>query len=33
MEHAAKVFADPDIRARLATFGADKGIEPLITFG
>src|SRR6185436_8429966 len=32
MEHAAKVFADPDIRARLATFGADKGIEPLITF-
>ena len=23
-EHAAKVFADPEIRARLATFGADK---------
>jgi len=31
-EHAAKVFGDPEIRARLATFGQDKGIEPLITF-
>lgn len=32
MENAEKVFQDPDIRARLATFGQDKGIEPLITF-
>ena len=32
MEHAEKVLTDPDIRARLATFGQDKGIEPLITF-
>jgi C4-dicarboxylate-binding protein DctP len=32
MENAAKVFADPDIRARLATFGESKGVEPLITF-
>ena len=32
MPHAARVFADPEIRKRLATFGASKGIEPLFTF-
>ena len=31
-EHAMKVFHDPDIRKRLATFGASKGIEPLSVF-
>lgn len=30
--HAERVFGDPDIRKRLATFGASKGIEPLIVF-
>ena len=30
--HAQKVFADPDIRRRLAGFGAAKGVEPLFTF-
>jgi C4-dicarboxylate-binding protein DctP len=30
--HGQKVMADPDIRARLATFGATKNVEPLITF-
>jgi C4-dicarboxylate-binding protein DctP len=32
MQHAGRVFADPDVRKRLATFGAEKGIEPLVTF-
>ena len=32
LEHAARVFADPDVRKRLASFGADKGVEPLVTF-
>jgi TRAP-type transport system periplasmic protein len=32
VEHAQKVFADPDIRQRLSTFGASKGVEPLFTF-
>jgi TRAP-type transport system periplasmic protein len=32
MEHAGRVFADPQVRSRLATFGASKGIEPLLTF-
>src|SRR5216683_2947464 len=32
IEQGQKVLADPDIRARLATFGEAKGIEPLITF-
>jgi C4-dicarboxylate-binding protein DctP len=32
VEHGQKVLADADIRARLATFGEAKGVEPLITF-
>ena len=32
VEHGQKVLNDPDIRARLATFGEAKGVEPLITF-
>lgn len=32
LEHAARVFADPDVRKRLASFGASKGVEPLVTF-
>src|SRR2546430_6548971 len=32
MQHAERVFADADIAKRLATFGATKGVEPLITF-
>jgi C4-dicarboxylate-binding protein DctP len=32
VEHAQRVFADPQIRQRLATFGATKGVEPLFTF-
>lgn len=32
IEHGQKVLGDPDIRARLATFGEAKGVEPLITF-
>jgi C4-dicarboxylate-binding protein DctP len=32
MRHAERVFADPEVRKRLATFGASKGVEPLITF-
>ena len=32
VETAQKAFADPDIRKRLSTFGAAKGVEPLITF-
>ena len=32
MRHAQRVFADPDVRKRLATFGASKGVEPLFTF-
>ncbi len=31
IEHGQKVMADPDIRARLATFGESKGVEPLLT--
>ena len=30
--HGERVLNDPDIRKRLATFGAAKGVEPLITF-
>lgn len=30
--HAQKVLTDPDIKKRLATFGAAKGVEPLFTF-
>src|SRR5690349_17650063 len=29
MRHAERVFADPDVRKRLSTFGASKGVEPL----
>ncbi len=32
MAHAQRVFADPEIRARLATFGNEKGIEPIAVF-
>jgi C4-dicarboxylate-binding protein DctP len=32
VEHAQRVFADPEIRKRLSTFGAAKGVEPLFTF-
>jgi len=32
LEHGQKVLADPEIRARLASFGEAKGVEPLITF-
>jgi C4-dicarboxylate-binding protein DctP len=29
MAHAQRVFADPQVRARLATFGNSKGMEPI----
>ena len=32
VEHAQRVFSDPDVQKRLATFGATKGVEPLFTF-
>ncbi len=32
IEHGQKVFNDPEIRARLATFGESKGVEPLVTY-
>jgi TRAP-type C4-dicarboxylate transport system substrate-binding protein len=32
VEHGQRVLADPDIRRRLAGFGAAKGVEPLFTF-
>jgi C4-dicarboxylate-binding protein DctP len=32
MNHGNRVFQDPDIRQRLSTFSADKGIEPLIVY-
>jgi len=32
VEHAQQVFADPEVRKRLAAFGAAKGVEPLFTF-
>ena len=32
MQHAERVFADPEIAKRLATFGSTKGVEPLVTF-
>jgi TRAP-type C4-dicarboxylate transport system substrate-binding protein len=31
VEHGHKVLNDPDIKKRLATFGEQKGVEPLIT--
>lgn len=31
MAHGQKVFNDPDIRKRMATFGEAKGVEPLFT--
>jgi len=32
VEHGEKVLNDPAIRKRLATFGAAKGVEPLMTY-
>jgi len=32
MAHGNKVLADPEIRKRLATFGASKGVEPLVVY-
>jgi TRAP-type transport system periplasmic protein len=32
MVHGEKVLTDPDMKKRFATFGADKGIEPLTVF-
>jgi C4-dicarboxylate-binding protein DctP len=32
MAQAQRVFADPQVRSRLATFGAAKGIEPIAMF-
>src|SRR5256885_2307838 len=32
MAHGNRVFQDPEIRKRLSTFSADKGIEPLIVY-
>src|SRR5207248_2773392 len=32
MSHGNRVFQDPEIRKRLSTFSADKGIEPLIVY-
>lgn len=32
MKHAQRVFADPEVRRRLSTFGSGKGVEPLMTF-
>ena len=30
--HAQRVFADPEVKKRVATFGATKGVEPLVTY-
>lgn len=32
MQHGARVFADPEIQKRLASYGSAKGVEPLTTF-
>lgn len=32
MAHARRVFNDPEVRARLATFGAAKGMEPIAVY-
>src|SRR5204863_8123272 len=32
MAHGNRVFQDPEIRKRLSSFSADKGIEPLIVY-
>jgi TRAP-type transport system periplasmic protein len=32
VEHAQRVFGDPEVKKRLAGFGESKGIEPLVTF-
>src|SRR5438105_1952593 len=32
MSHGNRVFQDPEIRKRLSSFSADKGIEPLIVY-
>jgi TRAP-type C4-dicarboxylate transport system substrate-binding protein len=32
MAHAQRVFADPEVRARLAAFGNSKGMEPIAVY-
>jgi TRAP-type transport system periplasmic protein len=32
IEHAMQVFRDPDLRRRVASFGATKGVEPLSVY-
>ena len=32
VQHGMQVLTDPDIRKRLSSFGASKGIEPMLTF-
>jgi C4-dicarboxylate-binding protein DctP len=32
IHHAQKVFNDPEVRKRMASFGAAKGVEPLTSF-
>ena len=32
MAHGSRVFGDPEIQKRLATYGSTKGVEPLTTF-
>ena len=32
MNHANRVFQDADIRKRIASFGLEKGVEPLVTY-
>jgi TRAP-type C4-dicarboxylate transport system substrate-binding protein len=32
MEHGQRVLGDPDLRKRLATYGAAKGVEPLVVY-
>jgi TRAP-type transport system periplasmic protein len=32
MAHAQRVLADPEARKRLATFGKNKGVEPLVVY-
>lgn len=32
IHHGQKVFQDPEVRKRMATFGAAKGVEPLTSF-
>jgi TRAP-type transport system periplasmic protein len=32
IEHGYRVLMDPDVRKRLATFGGNKGVEPLVVY-